>query len=78
MIKKSLSIINLIFLGTPWRKRIFLSLIGASAGYAYYHFIGCYSGTCPISGNPWISTLYGAGIGLVLSISEKKKSPGKD
>lgn len=37
--------------------------IGAAAGYAYYRFVGCKSGACPLTGNPWISTLYGALLG---------------
>lgn len=49
-------------------------LIGTLLGYAYYNFIGCYSGTCPISSNPYISTLYGALIGLIWSIPIKKKN----
>ncbi|MGD0590078.1 MAG: DUF6132 family protein [Bacteroidota bacterium] len=56
--------------GSIWRKRILFSLLGALGGYAYYYYVGCHSGTCPISGNPFISTLYGAGIGLVLTIGE--------
>jgi hypothetical protein len=41
-----------------WAKRILPVVIGAAGGYLYYHFIGCNRG-CPISGNPYISTLYG-------------------
>jgi hypothetical protein len=59
--------------GSIWRKRILFSLIGALGGFAYYYFIGCRSGTCPISSNPWISTAYGAGMGLILTIAERKK-----
>ena len=40
--------------------------LGALAGYAYYHFIGCTSGTCPITSNPWISTIYGAAMAGLL------------
>ena len=40
-------------------------LIGAIGGYAYYHYIGCASGTCPITSNPWISTAYGAVVGAL-------------
>jgi phage shock protein E len=40
--------------------------LGALAGYAYYYFIGCTSGTCPITSNPWISTVYGAAMGGLL------------
>jgi hypothetical protein len=47
-------------------------MIGAAAGYLYYYYIGCYSGTCPITGNPCISTGYGALAGLVFTKSGKK------
>jgi len=39
--------------------------LGATAGYLYYHYIGCVSGHCPITSNPYISTTYGAAIGAV-------------
>lgn len=39
---------------------------GAALGYAYYYYIGCNSRGCPITSNPYISTLYGALIGLIL------------
>ena len=54
---------------------ITLVLVGALGGFLYYKFIGCYSGTCPITGNPVISTLYGAAIGFVFTNfkSDKKK-----
>ncbi len=48
-------------------------VIGAAAGYAYYHFIGCSSGTCPITSNPIISTVYGALIGAILFNNKKEK-----
>jgi hypothetical protein len=47
-------------------------LLGAAGGYAYYHFIGCASGTCPITSNPYISTGYGALMGFVLASGRKK------
>ena len=42
-------------------------VLGALGGFAYYRFIGCAGGTCPITGNPVISTLYGALIGVFAS-----------
>lgn len=48
-------------------------LLGAGAGYAYYHFIGCSSGTCPITSKPFTSTLYGALMGGLLGASFKKE-----
>lgn len=54
-------------------KRILPVVLGAVIGFSYYYFIGC-NGSCPISGNPYISTLYGAGLGLLwaLPLSSKK------
>ena len=50
--------------------------VGAIAGYAYYHFVGCASGTCAITSKPLNSTLYGSLMGgLIFNIlvkSEKK------
>ncbi len=40
---------------------------GGALGYAYYRFIGCASGTCPITSNPYISTIYGAFMGYLMS-----------
>jgi hypothetical protein len=48
-------------------------LAGAGGGFAYYYFIGCASGTCPITSNPYISTAYGMGMGLIWAIGSFKK-----
>lgn len=49
------------------------AILGAMAGYAYYHFIGCANGTCLISSKPLNSTLYfGLMGGLLMSIFNKK------
>jgi len=48
-------------------------IIGGILGYAYYHFIGCRTGSCPISGNPYVSTVYGSLVGLVFAFPVKKK-----
>ncbi len=44
---------------------------GAIAGYAYYYFIGCKTGTCPITSNPLITTLYGMVMGIVLGFDAR-------
>lgn len=41
--------------------------LGAVAGYLYYRFVGCVTGTCPLTSNPYISTLYGAVLGFVVA-----------
>jgi hypothetical protein len=71
--KQSILRLKEFFIGSIWRKRILFSLIGALGGYVYYYFVGCSSGACPISSNPWISTAYGVGMGLILTIGERKK-----
>lgn len=49
-------------------------IMGAVLGYAYYHYIGCRTGVCPITSNPYISTGYGALFGLVLAWGSRKKN----
>ena len=51
-------------------------LTGAIAGYAYYHFVGCNSGTCMISSKPLNSTLYFSVMGGLL-FSIFKREPDK-
>ncbi|MBI5730986.1 MAG: hypothetical protein HY963_07600 [Ignavibacteriales bacterium] len=55
-------------------KKILPIFAGAVLGFGYYFFIGCRTGSCPITGSPYISTLYGALIGLVWTIPTKKKN----
>jgi len=58
-------------------KRIIIGgTIGAFAGYLYYYFIGCYSGTCAITSNPVNSTIYGFILGglIIELVSDLKKS----
>ncbi len=38
-------------------------LLGFIAGFLYYKYVGCLSGTCPIKSNPIMSTLYGGILG---------------
>ena len=59
VLKNKLSIIGIIF--------------GAIAGFMYWKFVGCASGTCMITSKPINSTLYGGLMGyLLLNIFNKE------
>jgi LytS/YehU family sensor histidine kinase len=48
--------------------------LGILAGFSYYYFVGCASGSCLITANPIISSGYGGLIGgLVFSMFSFKK-----
>ena len=53
------------FLKKHWTK-IALAIIGATAGFLYWKFVGCASGACPIKSKWYLSTLYGGGIGYLI------------
>lgn len=40
-----------------------VGLLGASVAAAYAYFIGCRTGTCPITSNVWTASLYGTVVG---------------
>lgn len=49
-----------------WRILLFV-LGGAALGFGYQRLIGCRSGACVITSNPYVSTLYGAVMGYLAS-----------
>jgi hypothetical protein len=42
-------------------------VIGAAIGFGYYKLVGCSSGVCPITSNPYLSIVWGAVMGALLS-----------
>jgi tetrahydromethanopterin S-methyltransferase subunit G len=50
--------------------------VGGVAGFLYYYYVGCTSGTCPITSNPYISIIYGAVLGYLISDLFKKRAHG--
>jgi hypothetical protein len=58
-----------------WRFwRPFLGVfIGGLAGFLFYYFVGCTSGSCAITGNPCISTLWGGLMGFFVVSSPCSK-----
>jgi hypothetical protein len=51
--------------------------IGAVAGWCYWYFAGCSTGTCAITSSPVNSSLYGALVGgLLFSMFKKDNKQG--
>lgn len=48
-------------------KLVLYIVVGAVLGFAYNRVVGCRTGACPITANPYISTIYGAVMGYLLS-----------
>lgn len=48
-------------------------VVGAISGYIYYYKVGCESGSCAITSNPYISILWGAAMGYLLGDMFNKK-----
>lgn len=42
-------------------------VIGAAIGFAMYEFVGCKTGACPLTGNPFVSMAIYGGIGAMLA-----------
>ncbi len=53
-------------------KRIAWIAGGGIAGFAWYYFVGCTTGACPISSNPYISTGYGALIAAIATAGNSR------
>ncbi len=47
-------------------------ILGAIAGFLYWNYVGCASGTCAITSKPLNSTLYGALMGYLVAGIFKK------
>jgi hypothetical protein len=51
------------------------AIIGGIAGFLYWKYVGCVTGTCAITSKPLNSTLYFAFFGsILLSFFKKEKS----
>ena len=50
-------------------KLILGAVIGGGLGFAFYKFVGCASGACPLTSDPIITPLYGALVGVLVAAS---------
>jgi hypothetical protein len=48
-------------------------VLGAFAGFLYWRFVGCSSGSCPITSRWYITMLYGGIMGALLGSPGRKK-----
>jgi hypothetical protein len=51
-------------------------LLFASAAAAYAHFVGCRTGTCPLTSNVWTASLYGAFVGAIVGWPVRRRPQG--
>ncbi len=47
-------------------------LIGGTGGFLYYYFIGCNSGSCAITSNPYGSIITGSLLGFILTSGSRQ------
>lgn len=50
-----------------WLKPVLFTAGGALVGLAYYYFVRCPTGACPLTSNPFITMAYMGFIGWLLS-----------
>jgi hypothetical protein len=51
--------------------RIMIGLVvGAALGFGYYKLVGCSTGACPITSNPYSSMIYGALLGTMFALGQ--------
>lgn len=53
---------------------LFGVVLGAFGGFLYWRYVGCATGTCPITSSPLMSSIWGAVTGgLLFSMFNKSK-----
>ena len=58
-------------------KPLALTALGVAVGFAYWRFVGCKSGTCPITSNWHTSALMGGLFGFLISGTGKDNKKEK-
>lgn len=53
-------------------------VLGAGAAAAYAHFIGCRTGTCPLTSNVWVASIYGGAVGALVGWPSRRPEPSRD
>lgn len=45
------------------------AIVGAGLGFGWYKLAGCSNGACPLTSSPFVSTLYGTVVGVLIATS---------
>ena len=45
------------------------TIVGAALGFTWYKLVGCSDGACPLTGNRFVSILYGMAVGALMAAS---------
>ena len=48
---------------------IISAVVGGGLGFAWYKLVGCSTGACPLTSNPFITVAYGMIVGVLLAFS---------
>ncbi len=43
------------------------AVLGGALGFGWYKLVGCSTGTCPLTSNPYASTIYGIILGALVA-----------
>ena len=62
----------------PHWRTVLGAAVGATAGAAYSYFIGCKTGSCAITANPWVAGLFFGISGAVVGAPgpKREEAPG--
>jgi hypothetical protein len=58
--------IKLFFKSWKFWRPFLAIVVGGLLGFLYYYYVGCKSGTCAITSNPYMSMLWGGLMGFFL------------
>ena len=50
----------------PLLKSVVGAVVGMAVGYVLYRFVGCKTGACPLTANPWVAMAIWGLMGLLL------------
>jgi hypothetical protein len=64
--------VNVSYYIKKYRIELIGAGVGAAAGFLFWYFIGCSSGSCAIASKPFNSSVYGALMGALAFSSFKK------